>query len=464
MVNYRFGIRFLSLLFSVAVLCGCDSIKEWLAEKKDPVFGERISIAKTNPQRISVDEKKELGNKVLPNGDVIGNPDSKLSLFSANSFSTARLGGIGNLAFNWPKTKLKSIFTIDTRGCHGISPGTLPVLSDPGSGVQSINVLDSVGVLRSYHADTGKLIWKNDFFSKLHTIKLDRPYTTGGLLVDGNVLFVTAGVKHVGAFDLGTGKILWMTKLADMASSVPLVLGDKLIVQSAGGVYALSKSGGSMIWKYFSADVSKPQSIVVSTPVKVDRGNNTEIAIQAAQGLVIVNSETGEESWKMSELGFRFGIYTESMAISYSPVYEESLHMLFVLTTDGKLIAIQTNKQRVVWEVYLNARTPIWVGGDLIYLVNSASQLIAVNKLSGKIQFIRNLEDKSGRLRWSVPVLAGNKVVITRSDGTILCYDPLTGEFLNKYSVIRSADLPIFTNTEKSMYVFSRDGTLVKYS
>ena len=93
------------------------------------------------------------------------------------------------------------------------------------------------------------------------------------------------------------------------------------------------------------------------------------------------------------------------------------------------------------WQLPIAGVNAPWVAGDVVYVVSNGGELVAANRESGQVYWVRDLNegrtrqeggffgigDRTVRPVWSGPVLASNRLVLVNSDGEAVAYDPQTG-------------------------------------
>ena len=70
------------------------------------------------------------------------------------------------------------------------------------------------------------------------------------------------------------------------------------------------------------------------------------------------------------------------------------------------------------------------MAGKYIFVIAQDNQLIAMNRLDGRIKWVNALPNSHKAKKknfWSGPVMAGGKLVIAGSKGKLLVIDPQTG-------------------------------------
>ena len=113
------------------------------------------------------------------------------------------------------------------------------------------------------------------------------------------------------------------------------------------------------------------------------------------------------------------------------------------------------------------SETP-WLAGNHLFVLSNDNELIALGRDNGVIRWVTQLprfddpEDRDGKLYWTGPVLAGNRLIVAGTRGRILEFSPETGDMINEWSVKRSISVPPVV-AGGVLYLLADDGTLMAY-
>ena len=141
---------------------------------------------------------------------------------------------------------------------------------------------------------------------------------------------------------------------------------------------------------------------------------------------------------------------------------------VFVVASGGLLSALDLKSGAVLWEREIAGVNQPWIAGDVLYVVSSDAELIALDVASGRVLWVnqlarwKNPDKKKDRLFWTGPVLAGNRLLLTNSDGKVVAVAPQTGTIIGWDDLGDSESLaPIVMN--ETLYFLTQDGKLVAY-
>jgi len=108
------------------------------------------------------------------------------------------------------------------------------------------------------------------------------------------------------------------------------------------------------------------------------------------------------------------------------------------------------------------------VAGDHVFVVTTDSQVVCLERATGVVRWVRELrrfedvEDRKGRVVWSGPVLASNRLVLASSRGDVAVLNPADGAVVRELR----ADGPVFIApivADDTVYVLSDSGSLTAF-
>ena len=314
------------------------------------------------------------------------------------------------------------------------------------------------------NAENGKSIWTHTYNAPL----LDYLHEGGPCstpTVDGSTLYTISKHGLLHSYKANDGKVIWkkdMMKVAGMKkppewgfAASPVVLGDQLIIE-AGATYSFDKKTGELNWK------SKPYRPAYGTPILFQPNNKSTIAVLKTDGLVLLDYNNGKtlafENWETSYRtnastpiiqGNRIFIstgYQRGCALfewkygKLKKLYENkviSTHMNHAILLDGFLygfdgnvhmagkkdfvcMEFETGKEK--WRVTdrgLMVGSLIAAGKRLIILGQRGELVFAMSNPE-KFEEINRYQAIGGRC-WTMPVLANGKLYLRNARGDLFC-------------------------------------------
>jgi outer membrane protein assembly factor BamB len=314
------------------------------------------------------------------------------------------------------------------------------------------------------NAENGKSIWTHTYNAPL----LDYLHEGGPCstpTVDGSTLYTISKHGLLHSYKANDGKVIWkkdMMKVAGMKkppewgfAASPVVLGNQLIIE-AGATYSFDKKTGELNWK------SKPYRPAYGTPILFQPNNKSIIAVLKTDGLVLLDYNNGKtlafENWETSYRtnastpiiqGNRIFIstgYQRGCALfewkygKLKKLYENkviSTHMNHAILLDGFLygfdgnvhmagkkdfvcMEFETGKEK--WRVTdrgLMVGSLIAAGKRLIILGQRGELVFAMSNPE-KFEEINRYQAIGGRC-WTMPVLANGKLYLRNARGDLFC-------------------------------------------
>ena len=99
---------------------------------------------------------------------------------------------------------------------------------------------------------------------------------------------------------------------------------------------------------------------------------------------------------------------------------------VFAIGQGGRMVALELNSGQRMWELNIAGISTPWVAGDWVFVATDDGKLIAVARNSGKVRWINQLprfereKSKRGQITYRGPVLAGGRLVLVGSNGTLI--------------------------------------------
>ncbi len=330
-----------------------------------------------------------------------------------------------------------------------------------GNATSPAIVGDKVILYRGNHVDHFLLAVDKETGDEVWRVDQDEPFhselaCTACPIVDGEKLVVHSA-RSVQAFDLASGKQLWVLKCATTATSTPVIVGRKVIVNAWNkmGEPALrpefptfdqlaadnDRNGDGTIGRgelpkmmiFHRPDGAEaPQNGAPVTFRWVDRDKNGEI-------------DRGEWEQKLEEIErFRKGYQTHGM-------------LAIDLASEGVIDpeSIETLEEQGIPEV----PSPV-AHGNLVYAVKNGGILTTVDlEQGGRVSRVRT---KGTGTHYASPIIVGDKLYCTAGDGTIsvLSLDRRPKVLAvnkmqdNVYATPAFADGKLFVRTHHRLYAF----------
>ncbi len=308
-----------------------------------------------------------------------------------------------------------------------------------------VYTIDTLARVRAFNVETGAELW-------MHQVRAENsPSETlfgGGVTYDGGRIYVTNGAGDAAALDAATGARLWMVKPGGPLRGAPTVANDTVYMLSGDSqLYALNAQNGELRWQ--AAGSFELAGVFGSAAPAF--AQSTLVVGYSSGELTAYRYENGNVVWQ--DALARTGISTsvgQLSDIDADPVIDNG--RVFAIGQGGRMVAIELITGQRAWEINIGGLSTPWVANDWVFVVTDKAQLLAVARSSGRIRWISQLpgfrrpprartpsesdmaagrtstvRPGEGPLYWRGPVLAGNRLVLTGSNGNIIFASPIDG-------------------------------------
>jgi outer membrane protein assembly factor BamB len=316
-------------------------------------------------------------------------------------------------------------FAIDWRTRFGRgSSREAHVTAPPISAGGRIFLMDGAALVSAHDVKTGREIWRRDL--AVRTRRSSEAFGGGLAFADGKV-FVSSGYRFVAALDANTGKLLWKTNTEAPVHAAPTVANGRVIVESVDdNLLTFDTATGQQGWSYQA--LSEPARILSATSPAVS--GDAVVASFASGELVSLQASNGNGLWTAAlSKSNRNSALSEIRDIPGRPVIYRG--DVFAVSHSGLFAAIELRTGAQRWEMPVTSVTTPWPVGDVVYLSDTAGEVICASRESGQIYWITDLNKgirkPKDRGVWSGPVLASNRVVVVSSKGEAVALDAKSG-------------------------------------
>lgn len=308
--------------------------------------------------------------------------------------------GISAEAISWPKDGPKEVWKANV----GIGHSAVSVVGDRAYTMGNANDTDTIF---SLDAATGKVVWKHSYpcNEKVGIKDYDGPFATP--TVANGVVYTLSRKGDVFALDAKDGKVIWARNIVQddgvkpptfggLAGS-PLFLGDKLILNASPGGMALDPKTGKTLWKSGVGNGGH------ASPVPLQIGQKTYLAIHSPRALTIVDAADGKELWTTPRL--------QPIRVNApDPVVDGTKVFVTAGRAFGGVLFDVTSDPKPLWEqVGLSSHwhTSVLWKGFLFGPDGNNSEGAGHSPTS-----LRSLDWKTGEIKWTEPKLGFNGLII----------------------------------------------------
>ena len=284
-----------------------------------------------------------------------------------------------------------------------IVPGDLPgPFATPAVDAGRVFTLGAAGILSSWDAASGALLWRNDYSASVQVTGLFCG-TSASPLVDGGVLIVQvgsdAGGGRVLALDPATGDEIWVWRGVGPGYASPVVVeieGQRQVVTlTESSIVGLDAATGGLLW---------------SVPFTDEWHENIMTPVWTGEHLVVSGPRQGTHAFAVRRQGdgwraapawsnARVTMYMSSPVLAAGTLYGHSS------TRSGQFVALDAATGAVRWASEGREGDHVSVllaGGDLLLLTSDAELLVA--EADAAAFAIAHQYEVADGATWSMPV------------------------------------------------------------
>lgn len=433
-------IRSGALLAGIALLGGCGIIGGKKGGPKTPVVGKRTSILSTE-QGVEVDPALAEVAITLP--EAVANDE-----WSQHGGNPSKAMGHVALGASPAQAWSATVSGSTPRARLGASP----VISGG-----KLFVMDAEARVIAMDAGTGARLWQ----TALPAEGNGRSLFGGGVSVVGDRVFASTGVGDVVALNVADGSIVWKKRPGGPLRGAPtLANGHAYVMSQDNQIFALNQSDGETQWTE-SATLQVTAVFGVAAPAAAQ---GTVLAGYSSGELNAYRYENGRTLWgdALSRTSISTAVATLT-DIDADPVIDRG--RVFAIGQGGRMASYELTSGQRLWEINIAGISTPWVVGEWVFVVTDDAKLLCVARATGNIRWIsqlnrwRKAKKKTGAIRWTGPVLAGNRLILVSTQGDMLYVDPTTGAVQKAEDMDHSMSLsPVVANN--TLYILADDGKL----
>lgn len=310
-------------------------------------------------------------------------------------------------------------------------------------------------------------------------------------------IFAANAKGHVSAFDLNTGKRLWIAK-TDFRLSGGVAAGDGIVGFGTldGKVVALDASNGDFLWEaQVSSEILAPPAIDDSvlvvqtidarvfafesktgdsrwsydhlTPVLSLRGTSapvivfTQVICAFDNGQIVSFSlADGSRTWEARISQPKGKTDLERIVdVDGTPVIDGGL--IYAASYQGNAMAIGRAEGNPIWQKALSTYNRLASGRDHVFATTERSKVVALNSANGDI--VWETEALLNR-RLNAPSTVGTYVVTVDDEGYAHVLEQSDGELVERFKPRgKGFSAPMLVENEV-LYILSNDGKLGAYT
>lgn len=338
------------------------------------------------------------------------------------------------------------------------SDSTMRLLAPPIVVDGRAYVMDVESQISAVDVSNGEIVWEFD----LKVPDDDDEAFGGGLAYADGRLFASTGFADVIAIDIATGKELWRKRLSGPMRAAPTVDDRRVFVITVDNqIFALNAETGERLWSH--AGIAEVAGLLGAASPAV--GGGAVIVPYSSGEIFALKVENGRLLWSDNLSSSRRLDALSTLAdIRGMPVIDRGL--VFAVSHSGRMVAIDIRTGTRAWERSIGGVDMPWVAGEFIFVLSNENQLVCLTRRDGRIRWVLDLprfedeDDKDDPIKWSGPVLAGDRLILSGSHGEAWSISPYSGEILGRFDLSGSVYLPPIV-ADGTVFFLIEDGDLV---
>lgn len=331
-----------------------------------------------------------------------------------------------------------------------------PVIAD-----NRLYAIDVDATVYAFAADTGAKIWSK-------SIAKDKSKKGalfgGGVSYDEGKLYAVDGLGDVVALNATDGAELWRAKPGGPLRGAPTIAYENIFALSQDNqLFALKQSDGTVVWSQ-SGSLESQGVFGVAAPAA---SAGTIIAGFSSGELNAYRYENGRGLWQDALSRSAISTSVSSLAdIDADPVVDQG--RVYAVGQGGRIVSIDVGTGRRIWsQNFAGISTPS-IAGEWLFVVTDDAKLVCLSRATGAVRWINPLrgfkkeKKRTGPITWSGPIVAGNRLILTNSEGEIVSASVTTGEVGTIIKGGAPITLPpvVANNT---LYILDQKGRITAY-
>lgn len=344
-------------------------------------------------------------------------------------------------------TKLWSA-KLDFEATKSIKMVAAPVIADG-----KVFCIDAGGIVYAFNSKTGDEIWR-----KSVTIAGKDGQTGAAIAYDNGCLIVSSCFSECFSLNAKTGDINWRIKLpaSCKGDSITISDGRVFLMCSNSTLQVIDIENGKLLWTH--SGITSDSVFLGGAGVAVSDGV-AYFAYPSGEIFALL-VETGTPIW---ESAFpKFSISNAAQAFTHpkaSPVVKDGV-VYFVAANEQTAAYNAKTGERLWIKDYGGVQTPI-VSGNSIFVFNSRSELVCLNRLTGNLRW-KSVLDIKNKHDWYGMVLLKNHILTISPEGNLAFVSVKSGK-IEKLEVTGEGVTVNPIIADSALYILSSDGEISAY-
>jgi outer membrane protein assembly factor BamB len=296
----------------------------------------------------------------------------------------------------------------------GAGPRATPLFSNG-----RVYTFGATGLLNALDARSGSVLWSRNAASDTHTKIPDWGFASSPIVVGDKVIVATAGT--LAAYDADAGHQRWQGPAGRGGYSSPQLatidgVAQILLVNGEGAI-SVDPSDGKLIWKHeWNSDGIVQPSVIAGADVLIGSGSGL-----AGVGLRRVAVARGPGEWAVEERWTSNGL---------KPYFNDFVvHKGYAFGSDGSILAcidLKDGKRKWKGGRYGHGQIVLLPDQDLLLALSEEGELVLVRATPDQFTELARFPAIEGKT-WNHPALVGDLLLVRNSEQMAAFRLPLAG-------------------------------------
>ena len=347
------------------------------------------------------------------------NPELKIRLkknFKKNSFVNNLLNNNGVIQFNGKLSKISKYRFSKISQFDYYQPELLITKKN------TLIFFDEKGTILNF-SDNGKLIWKNNIYSK--NDKKNNPILY--FASNDQTLVVSDSIAKYYAINLNNGELLWSKNNSSPFNSQVKIFKDKFFTIDFENILrCYSIKDGKEIWSF------KSEKSFIKSQQKLSFiiNDNNLVFINTLGDLSSIDIETGNLVWQTPTQSS--AIYENYFSLKNSDLIAENKTIYFS-NNKNEFFAIDERNGVIKWKQNLNSNLRPTFADGLVFTVTLEGYLATIDSRNGNIVRMTNVLNiiknyKKKNIKPEGFIIANDKIYLSLNNGRLVIIETLNGK------------------------------------
>lgn len=317
--------------------------------------------------------------------------------------------------------------------------------------------LDAGGMVYAFDVKNGNQIWR-----KTTTLKGKDGQIGGAISYGEGKVIVSTSFAEAFAFDENNGEILWRIKLPACCKGDGITVSDGKVYMLCdnSSLQVIDINNGKLLWSHSGMIMDTTYlgsaGVVVQDDVVYLAYPSGEVFALLGNGLVL---------WSAMLSKFSFINAGESFSHPRAcPIIKDGL--IYFSAANQQVTAFDISSGSIAWQKDFGGLEAPLISGNSLFSLTSPSELVCVNKDSGKVRWSCKLNSEDDKVNeWFGPIQSDEDLLVLASNGLLVKLSAKDGSIKSRQQLDGFdqgvSSRPIVANNV--LYLIANDGSVSAY-